>query len=157
MKMESVIAEAQAAVEAGFRAIKVRLGHAEAQADVAVMQAVRQAVGEDVQIMVDYNQCLSVPEAVRRAGMLKEFDLTWIEEPTRAEDFAGHAQIRHEAATPIQIGENWWGTADMAKSLSAGASDYVMLDVMKIGGVSGWMRGAPRRKQQDCWCQAICL
>ena len=106
------------------------------------MQAVRQAVGDGVEIMADYNQYLSVPEAVSRIGMLKEFNLTWIEEPTRAEDFAGHAQIRHEAATPIQIGENWWGTADMAKSLAAGASDYVMLDVMKIGGVSGWLRAS---------------
>ena len=142
MKTETVVAEAQAAVEAGFRAVKFRIGHTEANTDVTVARAVRQGIGEGMQIMVDYNQCLAVPEAARRARKLEEFGLTWIEEPTRAEDFAGHAQIRQEAATPIQIGENWWGTADMAKSLAAGASDYVMLDVMKIGGVSEWLRAS---------------
>ena len=68
--------------------------------------------------------------------------LTWVEEPTLAHDHAGHAQIRREAATPIQCGENWWGTLDLQHALDAGASDFVMLDVMKIGGVTGWMRGA---------------
>jgi mandelate racemase len=68
--------------------------------------------------------------------------LTWVEEPTLAHDHAGHARIAREAATPIQCGENWWGTLDLQHAIAAGASDFVMLDVMKIGGVTGWMRGA---------------
>jgi len=62
--------------------------------------------------------------------------MVWVEEPTRAEDFAGHARIAAECRTPVQIGENLWGPHDLAKSISAGASDFIMLDVMKIGGVS---------------------
>jgi mandelate racemase len=92
--------------------------------------------------MVDYNQVLSVPEAISRARALDEEGLYWIEEPTRADDFAGHARIAREARTRIQIGENWWGPHDMAKSLEAGASDLAMPDVIKIGGVSGWLRAA---------------
>jgi mandelate racemase len=106
------------------------------------VRAARKSGGDDLVVMVDYNQSLDVPEAVRRGGLLDSLGMGWIEEPTIADDFAGHAQIAREVVTPIQIGENWWGTHDMAKSLAAGASDYVMVDLMKIGGISGWLRAA---------------
>jgi mandelate racemase len=92
--------------------------------------------------MSDYNQSLSVAEASRRAAALEGEGLYWIEEPTRADDYSGHAQIRRDTKTPIQIGENWWGPHDAAKSIEVGASDYVMPDAMKIGGVTGWLRTA---------------
>jgi mandelate racemase len=126
----------------GFSAIKVRLGYPELKTDVAVVQAVRRAVGDGIALMADYNQALSVAEALRRVAALSGTGLTWIEEPTLADDFAGHAQIRAKAALPIQMGENWWGPHDMAKSLAAGASDLGMPDAMKIGGVTGWLRAA---------------
>jgi L-alanine-DL-glutamate epimerase-like enolase superfamily enzyme len=68
--------------------------------------------------------------------------LTWIEEPTRAEDYRGHATIAAAADTPIQLGESWWGPEEMEKSIAAGASDQVTLDVMKLGGVRGWLTAA---------------
>ena len=126
----------------GFGAIKVRLGYPDAATDVAVVRAVRGAIGSGVQLMSDYNQALSVAEALRRTQALADEGLAWIEEPTLADDFEGHAQIRSKATTPIQIGENWWGPQDMAKSIAAGASDLAMPDAMKIGGVTGWLRAA---------------
>src|SRR5260221_7512109 len=102
----------------------------------------RQAVGPSVAIMVDYNQCLTPAEAVQRLRVLDDEGLTWVEEPTLAHDFSGHARIAREARTPIQCGENWWGALDMRHALEAGASDLVMPDVMKIGGVTGWLRAA---------------
>ena len=72
--------------------------------------------------------------------------LTWVEEPTLAHDYAGHAQVAREASTPIQCGENWWGTLDLRHALDAGASDYVMPDVMKIGGVTGWLKRRDARR-----------
>jgi mandelate racemase len=92
--------------------------------------------------MVDYNQSLDVDEALDRLAWLDELGLYWIEEPTRADDYAGHARIAAMAETPIQLGENWWGPHDMEKSLVAGASDHVMLDAQKIGGVTGWLKAA---------------
>lgn len=127
---------------AGYRAVKVRLGYPDVETDVAVVRAVREAVGNHTLLMSDYNQCLSVPEAIRRAQRLDEEGLYWIEEPTLADDYAGHAAISRQARTPVQIGENWWGPHDVNKSLSAGASDFGMADVVKIGGVSGWLRAA---------------
>lgn len=142
MSPAAAAAEAEELVATGFRALKVKVGRADLAADLATIAAVRRAVG-DVELMVDYNQSLSVPEALARLPALDDLRLAWIEEPTRADDFVGHALIAGAAVTPIQLGENWWGPYDMEKSLVAKASDHATLDVMKIGGVSGWLRAAP--------------
>jgi mandelate racemase len=93
-------------------------------------------------IMVDYNQSLTPAEAVVRLRAIDDLGLTWIEEPTLAHDFAGHARIAREIRTPIQCGENWWGLLDMRHAIHAQASDFMMPEVMKIGGVTGWMQAA---------------
>ena len=139
---ERAVEEAQELLAPGFGAIKVRLGYPELKTDLEVVRAIRDSVGEDVVLMSDYNQSLSVAEARRRAAALDGEGLYWIEEPIRADDYSGHAQVRREVRTPIQMGENWWGPHDMAKSIEAGASDYAMADAMKIGGVTGWLRAA---------------
>ena len=92
--------------------------------------------------MVDYNQCLTPTDAIQRLRQMDDEGLTWIEEPTLAHDYQGHARIAQEIKTPIQSGENWWGVRDMQQAIQAHASDYIMADVMKIGGVTGWMRAA---------------
>jgi mandelate racemase len=129
-------------IKRGFTGIKAKIGYATVQDDVAVIRAMRNAVGQAVAIMVDYNQCLTAVEAMQRLRVLDEEGLTWVEEPTLAHDYAGHARIAREAKTPIQCGENWWGTLDMQHAIDAEASDFMMPDVMKIGGVSGWLRAA---------------
>lgn len=134
--------EAQQLAAPGFPAIKVRLGYPDAKADVAVVRAVKRAIGDDVLLMADYNQVLPTAEAHRRVDALDDEGLYWIEEPTHADDYEGYARIREKARTPIQMGENWWGPREMAKCLATGACDYGMPDAMKIGGVTGWLRAA---------------
>lgn len=135
-------AEAVQLAAPGFQAIKVRLGYADAKADLEVVRAVRRAVGDGVELMSDYNQGLSVAEAVRRTEALAGEGLYWVEEPTSADDYAGHADIRRKTRLSIQMGENWWGPHEMAQCVAAGASDLCMPDAMKIGGVTGWLRAA---------------
>src|SRR5918999_5357514 len=139
---ERAAEEAQELLAPGFSAIKVRLGYGELETDLEVVRAIRGSVDEEVVLMSDYNQSLSVAEASRRAAALEDEGLYWIEEPTRADDYSGHGQIRRDTKTPIQIGENWWGPHDAAKSIEVGASDYVMPDAMKIGGGRGGVRAA---------------
>jgi len=123
--------------------VKLRLGRPQAKDDLAALRAVKKAVGPEVTLMVDFNQALSVAEAVRRGRMIDdEGGVTWIEEPVRADDFAGCARVAREVATPIQIGENFMGPEQMAQALAAGACDFVMPDAQRIGGVTGWMRAA---------------
>ena len=132
--------EAAESTKLGFRCVKYKVGYQQVEQDRAVIRAARSEAGKDLQVMIDYNQSLSVAEAIRRVQFLEEERLVWVEEPTRADDFAGHARIAAGCRTPVQIGENLWGLHDLTKSISEGASDFIMLDVMKIGGISGWLR-----------------
>jgi len=142
MSAKGAAAEAEEVLGLGFTAIKVKLGRGDLAADLETIRAVRHAVGDGIDLMVDYNQSLSVAEALDRARILDDEGIFWIEEPTRADDFEGHARIAATAKTAIQLGENWWGPHDMEKSIASRASDHATLDVMKIGGVTGWLRAA---------------
>jgi mandelate racemase len=134
--------EAEKLLAGGFRAIKLRLGYPTLEADIAAVRAVRKRIPADVAIMTDYNQALSVAEAFRRGRALDAEGVYWIEEPIRHDDYQGSARLAHELATPVQIGENFSLPQSMQASLAAGASDYVMPDLERIGGVTGWMRAA---------------
>lgn len=126
----------------GFTGVKAKIGYDSVHEDVAVIRAIRKAAGDTMAIMVDYNQCLTPAEAIERLRVLDNEGLTWVEEPVLAHDYAGHALVARAAETPIQCGENWWGPLDMQHAIEAQASDLLMPDVMKIGGVTGWMRAA---------------
>jgi mandelate racemase len=135
--------EALELLDEGFGAVKLRLGRPRAEDDLAALRAVKKAIGPGIMLMVDFNQALSVAEAMRRGRMIdEEGGVYWIEEPIRADDFAGSARLARELSTPIQIGENFMGPEQMAQALAAGACDYVMPDAQRIGGVTGWMRAA---------------
>jgi mandelate racemase len=142
---EGVKGSAEAAedwAKLGFKAVKAKIGYATVEEDLEVVRAMRKAIGDEVAIMVDYNQSLTPPEAVRRLRVLDDEGLTWVEEPVLAHDYQAHALVAREIKTPIQCGENWWGSHDMRQAVEARASDYMMPDVMKIGGVTGFMRAA---------------
>ena len=128
--------------ELGFSGLKAKIGYPKVEEDLEVVRAMREAVGPEVAIMVDYNQSLTPFEAIERGHRLAQEHLAWIEEPVQAHDYKGHAKVAQTLDTPIQCGENWWGPQDMQKAIDAGASDLMMPDVMKIGGVSGWMKAA---------------
>lgn len=129
----------EASLQQGFKAIKIKIGGGDLHRDIETVAGVRDIIGDGIALMLDYNQSLTAVEAVRRIERLAEYDPYWIEEPVPAEDLSGHAAIRAASPVPIQTGENWWFLADMAKSLEAGASDYAMPDLMKIGGITGWL------------------
>jgi mandelate racemase len=93
-------------------------------------------------IMADYNQALTVAEALQRCRALDSEGLAWIEEPIRHDDYAGCATVTHEIVTPIQIGENFDGPHAMADALAARSCDYAMPDFGRIGGVSGWIEAS---------------
>ena len=143
LPLKQLVREAIELVGEGFSAVKLRLGRPDARDDIEALRAVKKALGTKVTLMVDFNQGLTVNEALRRGRMIDaEGGVHWIEEPVRADDFAGNARIAREVATPIQIGENFMGPEQMAQALAARACDFVMPDAQRIGGVTGWMRAA---------------
>lgn len=134
--------EADALLAGGFRAVKLRLGYPTLEEDLAAVRAVRARMPDDVAVMVDYNQALTAAEGIGRARALDGEGVSWIEEPIRHDDYVGCAAIAAAAATPVQLGENFSQVHDMEKALAAGACDYVMPDLERIGGVTGWQRAA---------------
>src|SRR2546430_3434613 len=106
------------------------------------VRAARKHLGDDAARMRDYTQSLATPEAIRRGRVLDSEGVSWIEEPVRADDYRGAAEIATQVTTPIQIGENFNGVYEMELALSLGASDLVMPDPQQIGGVTGWLGAA---------------
>ena len=142
MAPEKVADEAEELLEHGFRAVKLRLGRAEARDDLAAVRAVRRRLPDEAALMVEYNQALSVADALARGQALAGEGVYWVEEPIRHDDYVGCASLARALSTPVQIGENFAGVQAMAAALAAGASDYVMPDLERIGGVTGWQRAA---------------
>jgi len=133
--------EAEQLLEGGFGAVKLRLGYPTLAEDIAALHAVRARVPAAIRIMVDFNQALSVDEALKRGRALDGEGVYWIEEPIRHDDYRGAATLARELVTPIQIGENFSEPHSMAEALEMQACDYAMPDLERIGGVTGW-RGA---------------
>lgn len=141
--------EAVSLLADGFDALKIRLGYLTLEADLEALHSVRAAVPSGTWIACDFNQGLGRSEALRRGRALDSEGLAWIEEPIVYDDFEGSAHIARVCTTPIQVGENFVGIRMMARALAVHASDLVMPDLERIGGVTGWMRAAALSAAHD--------
>ncbi len=128
--------------EGDFTALKLRLGRDAIEDDIEAIRFVRKAAGADVKLMCDFNQAQSLGDALNRCHGLDDQGLYWFEEPIVYDDFDGYAKLAQDLKTPLQIGENFYGPRSLYRAIQANACDYVMPDLMRIGGVTGWMRSA---------------
>ena len=142
MPPEAAADEAEKLLERGFRAVKLRLGHPTLAADLAAVRAVRKRLPDTIELMVDYNQALTAADALERGRALDSEGVAWIEEPIRHNDFRNCALLAETLATPVQIGENFSLPEQMEEAIAAKACDFVMPDLERIGGVTGWQRAA---------------
>ena len=149
MPLDELADEAEKLLAGGFRAMKLRLGYPTLKEDIAAVHAVRKRIPDDVALMVDYNQALTVDEALARGRALDQEHIYWLEEPIRHDDYAGAAALKRALETPIQIGENFSLTAGMRTALDAKCCNYVMPDLERIGGVTGWLRAATLAAERD--------
>jgi mandelate racemase len=138
----ALAAEAERLLEGGFRAVKLRLGYPTLEADIAAVRAVRRRIGDELMLMVDYNQALSLDEALARGRALDDENIYWLEEPIRHDDYAGAARLKRELEVPLQLGENFSLPAAMEVAHDMDAADFVMPDLERIGGVTGWRQAA---------------
>ncbi len=142
MGNRGVALEAEELVAEGFNSIKLRLGYDTIERDLEAVHWVRTAVGPDIEILVDYNQALYPAEAMRRCHALDHLGLGWIEEPIVHDDLVSCGRLTRATATPIQIGENFMGPYAARQALEAQASNLVMFDLQRIGGITGWLIAA---------------
>jgi L-alanine-DL-glutamate epimerase-like enolase superfamily enzyme len=124
------------ALEQGFRSIKMKVGAATLDEDVARIRAVRSVMDDAHLLMVDANQVLSVQEALRRGRVFKELRCFWFEEPIRADDVDGLAHLAHQLDIPIAAGENTYGLAQFRQMFERRAVDIVQPDIRRAGGLT---------------------
>ncbi len=140
--VRQLVDEAVAARAQGFRGAKVKVGKPTIAEDAARLAAVRAAVGDEFELMVDANQAFTVPEACRRAHAYEQAGLAWFEEPLPAEDLGGHVELSRKATMPIAVGESLYHPAHFREYLERGACSIVQVDCARIGGITPWLKVA---------------
>lgn len=139
---DDLVRETLAAQKAGFKGAKIKVGKPHVSDDLARLRAVREAVGESFEIMVDANQCFTLSEALRRAPRYAELGIAWFEEPLPADDIVGHARLAAASAVPIAVGESLYSPAQFAAYVQQGACSIVQVDVARVGGITPWLKVA---------------
>ena len=134
--IDELQAEAVGFIEQGFRGMKMRLGSNDSTNDIERVKAVREAIGSDIELMVDFNQALTPKPAIQLGRELAEFDLTWIEEPVPAYDLKGHAKVTQALDIPVASGETEYNRFAMQQMIEQGSCDILMPDLQRVGGLS---------------------
>ncbi len=139
---DTLVREAVAAQQAGFKGAKLKVGKPHVSEDIARLHAVRQAVGDDFELMVDANQCFTLSEALRRAPRYAELGIAWLEEPLPADDLIGHQRLAAHSEVPIAVGESLYSPGQFADYMRAQACHIVQVDVARVGGITPWLKVA---------------
>ena len=141
--LEALATTARRLVDEGYRSMKFRLGGEGSPAkEMARMRVMRDAVGPDVDLMIDINQAWDVNQAIMIGRQLQEYNLFWLEDPTNHQDYAGLARIADALDTPIAAGEYHYGIAPFRTMLEQRSIDIVMIDLLRAGGITQWMKVA---------------
>lgn len=142
VSVDELVEEARASAGRGWKGVKIKVGKPSIAEDASRIAAVRDAVGPDVEIMVDANQSMTSAEAVRRAHAFEPFDLSWFEEPLPADDVTGHVRLAQSTSIPIAVGESMYSLGHFREYLERGAAGIVQVDVARIGGITPWLKVA---------------
>ncbi|QYN22657.1 mandelate racemase/muconate lactonizing enzyme family protein [Amycolatopsis sp. DSM 110486] len=140
MPVEQLVDGTRAYLDEGYHAVKLRIGARRAEEDVARVRAVREAVGDDVRIMVDANERLDLPTALWTGARLADLGVYWLEEPLSSDDVTGHATLAAAVPMPVAVGEHLHGRFEFAAYLHARAASVLQPDVPLTGGVTEWLR-----------------
>jgi L-alanine-DL-glutamate epimerase-like enolase superfamily enzyme len=135
-------AEAARYVEQGFTAVKMRVGLPDENEDVTRVQGVRDAIGPDIRLMVDVNQGWSLKQTLRMAHRLEECNLFWLEEPMPIQRVGDYAAATSHLDTAICTGETNYLKEEILEVCQRRATDYLMPDLMRMGGVTEWLKAA---------------
>jgi L-alanine-DL-glutamate epimerase-like enolase superfamily enzyme len=147
--IDELQAEADSFRAKGFRAMKARIGNTDHGGDLARIRALRQAIGPDIKLMVDANQQMTRPQALRMGRALEEFDLTWFEEPLPYWDHEGEAALAAALDTRLASGETVHTSRGMHEMLKLNAADVLMPDLQRMGGPTEFLKAARLAEAHD--------
>lgn len=140
---DELVAQVRRWVDAGFDAVKVKVGKPDVAEDLDRLRAVREALGPDRRLMIDANQRWELDRATTSLEVLAEVSPAWIEEPLRADDLYGHAELatrlRASSGIPIAVGENLHTVFRFDDFLRSGAAQIVQPNVVRVGGITPFL------------------
>jgi D-galactarolactone cycloisomerase len=133
---DKLIDEALSYVDAGYLGMKTKVGGLDVADDVKRVKAIRDAIGDDLYLMVDANKAYSVSTAIEMGNRLADYDIHWFEEPVMANDVEGYLSVKREQPLTVAGGEVWYNRFDARDFLARRAVDIAQPDVRFIGGIS---------------------
>lgn len=133
---DELVQEAMSLVAEGFTRYKMKIGGPDQDVDINRVSHVMEALGCDVEVMVDANQAYTRNEALRMGRRLEELGVDWFEEPIDVSDVDGAAALTAALDLRIAIGETVFGIQGFSNLISAGAADVMMPDLMRCGGIT---------------------
>lgn len=124
----------------GFPAVKIKVGKSNPKEDLKRIEAVRKAIGDGPNLMVDANGKWNLADAIQFGRRFSDYDITWFEEPLWHDDVNNHARLAEKIDTPIALGELLYNVDAFRPFIEAGAVHYVQPDVMRVGGITPWIQ-----------------
>ena len=140
--VDELIAEAEEFRTQGHRAMKMRIGRADFMTDIERVSRVREALGRDIELLVDVNQAWPESVAIQAGRLLEPLDIFWLEEPVYYADLEGCARVAEALDMRVATGETSYGSAAMKQHLDARAADVLMPDLQRMGGITEYLNAA---------------
>lgn len=139
---QELIDEVTGYAKRGFKAVKIKVGKPDWKEDLERLRLVREAVGPHINIMMDANQGMSVPNALALARAARELGIQWFEEPINHTDYEGYRLLRNQAGISLAMGEREYSTVPLRELASRNALDIWQPDILRLGGVEAWRNSA---------------
>jgi L-alanine-DL-glutamate epimerase-like enolase superfamily enzyme len=137
--IDQLVGDAKSLLDCGYRGIKMKVGTGHMHEDLRRVQSVREAIGPNIDLMVDANGRWLLPDAFDFCSRVADFHLIWLEEPIWYDDVEGHRQLASRCGVPIALGEQLYTVDHFKQFLAAGAVDFVQPDAVRLAGITEWL------------------